>query len=378
MSNFAVKKNTVPETVTVEGTAKRNIIRRGGGGGKSRKDGLAGGSIDDGSLYDDPYALDERDPNYDSEEESPRAVIPTKAPLSREEIARSKMTLTAYKKRIQPIIREFLTSYVVDDVVDSLQEIAAPEYSYEFVKRLINSSIDRTDHEREQVSRLLSCLYPDTLSSSMIEKGFERLFEIIDEIELDAPLAKTMVASFLARAVVDEVIPPAFLQDSVVCNLGGEIVEQAKLLLSRDHGGAKLERIWGPGDGRPVEELKVAVDQLLLEYILSNDLDEAIRCLKELNASQFFHEVVKRAVVLAMEKTEAQRKAISELFAELAGIQLMSQGQAEKGFHRLYDILSDLTLDTPNASQILDAFMEQAKQDGVISGHFQKPGKVSA
>lgn len=122
MSSFAVKKNNVPETVTGEaGTAKRNIIRRGGGGGKGRKDGLAGGSVDDGSLYDDPYALDEHDPNYDSEEDGVRQVIPTKAPLHRDEIARSKLTLTSYKKKIQPIIQEFLTSYVVEDVVESLQ-----------------------------------------------------------------------------------------------------------------------------------------------------------------------------------------------------------------------------------------------------------------
>eukprot|EP00599_Poterioochromonas_sp_BG-1_P004928 CAMPEP_0173143998 /NCGR_PEP_ID=MMETSP1105-20130129/6987_1 /TAXON_ID=2985 /ORGANISM="Ochromonas sp., Strain BG-1" /LENGTH=372 /DNA_ID=CAMNT_0014057627 /DNA_START=227 /DNA_END=1346 /DNA_ORIENTATION=+ len=366
MSSFAVKKNNVPETVTGEaGTAKRNIIRRGGGGGKGRKDGLAGGSVDDGSLYDDPYALDEHDPNYDSEEDGVRQVIPTKAPLHRDEIARSKLTLTSYKKKIQPIIQEFLTSYVVEDVVESLQEIAAPEYSYEFVKRLINTAIDRTDHEREQVSRLLSTLYPDVLSSNMIGKGFERLFEIIDEIELDAPLAKI--------AVVDEVLPPAFLSDSVVSNLGGEIVDQARLLLSRDHGGAKLEKIWGPGDGRPVEEMKVAVDQLLLEYILSSDLDEAIRCLTELNASQFFHEVVKRAVVLGMEKTEEQRKALSELFAELAGIQLMAQSQAEKGFNRLYESLPDLTLDTPNASQILEDFVSRAVKDKVVSANYKKP-----
>lgn len=122
MSNFAVKKNKVPDTVTGEaGSAKRNIIRRGGGGGVARKDGLAGQSVDDGSLYDDPSALDEHDPNYDSEEDGARQVIPTKAPLHRDEIAKSRLTLTAYKKQILPVIREFLTSYVVDDVVESLQ-----------------------------------------------------------------------------------------------------------------------------------------------------------------------------------------------------------------------------------------------------------------
>lgn len=84
------------------------------------------------------------------------------------------------------------------------------------------------------------------------------------------------------RAVVDEVLPPSFLNDPIVCNLGGEVVEHAKRMLSREHVGAKLESCWGPGDGRPVEELKIAVDQLLQEYLLSSDIEEATRCILEL------------------------------------------------------------------------------------------------
>lgn len=88
---------------------------------------------------------------------------------------------------------------------------------------------------------------PDILSSSMIEKGLERLFEIIEEIEKDAPAARSIVAAYIARGVVDEIIPPSYLVDPVACDLGGDMIERAKLLLSRDHGGAKLEKIWGPG-----------------------------------------------------------------------------------------------------------------------------------
>ena len=108
-------------------------------------------------------------------------------------------------------------------------------------------------------------------------KGFERLFEIVDEIEKDVPTARDMVAKFISRAVVDEVLPPSFLSDAVVCNLGGEIVEHAKRMLSRDHGGGLLDRSWGPGDGRPVADMKVALDQCLQEYLLSGDLPEAAR-----------------------------------------------------------------------------------------------------
>jgi programmed cell death protein 4 len=235
---------------------------------------------------------------------------------------------------------------------------------------LINAAIDRGDQEREQVSQLLSALYPDILSMNMIGKGFERLFEIVDDIEIDAPQAGNIIASFIARAVVDEVVPPSFLSDSVVRNLGGDIIQHAILLLSRDHAGAKLERIWGPGDGRPVEDLKVSVDQLLAEYLLSCDFDEAERCLRELHAPQFHHEVVKRAVTMALDKSEENQIAMSKLLAAWSSINLLSVQQAEKGFNRLFKSISDIVLDVPNARSVLMAFLERAKADNVVSAEF--------
>ena len=84
-------------------------------------------------------------------------------------------------------------------------------------------SLDKADRERELVSKLISVCYPDILSSNMIGKGFERLFELVDEIEKDVPNARDMISSFIARCVVDEVLPPSFLVDPIICNLGGEV-----------------------------------------------------------------------------------------------------------------------------------------------------------
>jgi programmed cell death protein 4 len=216
-----VKKSTVPETVTgEEGTAKRNIIRRGGAP-KDRKENAAGGFCDDGSTYFDPASLDVRDPNYDSEDESGYKFIPD-AFHNRDSIARSKLTLTKYKKTIEPLITEFFVTGDVDDMILNIQEIDAPEYAYECVKRAVNMSFDKSDRERELVSQLLSIGYPDLFSSSIVGKGFERLFEIIDEVMKDVPAARDYLAKFLARAVVDEILPPIFLSDPVVCNLGGQ------------------------------------------------------------------------------------------------------------------------------------------------------------
>jgi MA3 domain len=83
-------------------------------------------------------------------------------------------------------------------------------------------ALKQQDHERELVSRLLSAAYPTLLDSDTVARGFQRLFEMIDDLQLDAPAARPLAASFLARAVVDEILPPSFLRDPIMARLGGE------------------------------------------------------------------------------------------------------------------------------------------------------------
>jgi programmed cell death protein 4 len=280
------------------------------------------------------------------------------------------MTLTEYKKEITPIVKDFLAHGEIDDVIASIEGVNAPEYSYEFIKRAINMSFDENDRERERVSKLISAGYPNVWSSNMIGRGFERLFEHVDDIEKDCPKVREMCSIFLARCVVDEVIPPSFLSDSVVCNLGGEIVHHSKRMLSRDHCGANLERIWGPGDGRPVEEMKLAIDQLLAEYLSSCDLEEACRCIKELNAPEFFHEVVKKALSMVFDKSEADQQAICNLLIFLIEKDMLTTLQAVKAFKRLNDRLDDLILDVPDAVNILTKFTAWALDESILPANF--------
>ena len=72
-----------------------------------------------------------------------------------------------------------------------------------------------------------------------------------------------MVGSFLARAVVDEVLAPTFLSDRNNTHPGDFVVEKAVSLLLREHCTASLEPVWGTGDGCPVSELNEIMDQLL-------------------------------------------------------------------------------------------------------------------
>ena len=382
MSSFAKKLDTQLSTKTgLEGTAKRNILRKGNHSHSSaRKEHATGRAvIDDGSVNPVTGAIDISDPNYDSEDDggigfelATRAINKSRKVRSHSDlqVGKSEMTLSGYKDKIKPIVSEYLATGEVGDALLALEQVAAPEYSYEFVKRCINASLDANDRERERVSRLLSIGYPDSFSSNTVGKAFERLFEQADEIQIDCLNARELLSIFLARAVVDEVLPPSFLTDSVVANLGGEIVSHAKLLLSLGPSGVPLERVWGPGDGRPVAEMKLAIDQLLTEYLSSSDLQEACRCIKELNAPEFFHEVVKRAITTVLDKGEEAQQAIGNLFIYLVEADMLTVQQTAKGFVRLHDRLDDLVLDAPDAGQTLGKFTAWAIEENLLPANF--------
>ena len=67
-------------------------------------------------------------------------------------------------------------------------------------------------------------------------------------------------------------------------------------------------------------------------------------------------------------------QATSALLCALcaSAVPLLSAHQAQIGFKRLRDALPDLTLDVPNAAQILDQFEVRARADKVIPADEQQ------
>jgi len=367
-----------------KGTAKG--AKAMGGAGKAEATSFLRGDDQDGPAY-----LDKGDPNYcpDEDEEgivlvsSGRDSLPPGSP-KREAYdpeggggvppAMSLAgdgsphipDLAAFKLAVIDIVTEYFASDTPEEVARALLELRAPRFHYEFVKRAISMAMDRGSKEREMVSRLLSFLYEKPLSTDEIGQGFERLFEVVDDLAIDIPAAKTILSQFLSRAVVDELLPPSFLADPAVQGAGDEVVEQSMRKLSLNHGTVRIEKVWGPGDGRPVEELKQALDQLLLEFLSNGDTAEATRCVHELATPHFHHELVKRAVVNAMDKGAGAQASMSGLLKHLAEQQLLSTEQTVQGFQRLIQIIDELILDTPSAKAVLSGFLERAVADELL------------
>jgi programmed cell death protein 4 len=381
------------------GSSRRNITRKNtkensqlydnkkkkqGGSGK----GKWGGPLDDSDMVEAKVGpLDENDPLYDQTEEgniilsSSNGIKYTRKdsigydPVAEGVVYGPLLTLAEFKLRLGDAVKEYFDSADSDEVISSIEEMKCKEYHPEVVKRAISLSLDEGPRERELVSRLLTCLHPRPLKDIDVEKGFEILLDSLDDLCIDIPDAKEMVGCFLARAIVDEVIPPAFISNRNNSHPGDGVVERAVSLLSREHCTARLEKVWGPGDGRPVSELKEVIDQLIEEYLLSMELDEAARCVREMNAPHFHHELVKRGVKISMEKDgldhsdspSSSLDAIAALFSFLVKNAIVSEHQVAKGVSRLHKILPDLVLDVPAAPAMLDEFEKMAIEGGCMT-----------
>jgi programmed cell death protein 4 len=379
------------------GSSRRNITRKKGGNenihdSKKKKQGGAGkGKWDeryDGSdALIDPDVLDKNDPLYNDFEDETQYVLTGSGavvgdgetlngydPETERAVYGPMLTLSEFKIRISESIKEYFDSADADEVIRGIQEMKCKPYHPEVVKRAISLSLDEGPRERELVSRLLTSLHPIPLEDADVSKGFDILLDSLDDLAIDIPDAKGIVGSFLARAIVDEVLPPAFISNRNNSHPGDEVTEKAVSLLSREHCTARLEKVWGPGDGRPVAELKEVVDQLVEEYLLSRELDEAARCVREMNAPHFHHELVKRGVKIAMEKdgldhaesSISSLDAIAALFSFLVKNAIISDYQVSKGISRLHKVLPDIKLDVPAAPAMLKEFEIMAKEGGCL------------
>lgn len=157
--------------------------------------------------------------------------------------------------------------------------------------------------------------------SKCISTGFDKIFEIINELNKDVPCVNALIACYLTRCVVDEIVPPRYIVDwlrkcetmkaeceneeavndtagtegpdvcdemnqdkrEMVKNIG-DIINRTKVHLSHPHYSNKLQHIWGVGsitgddDGYASEqhianniisstvELKQKIDAILSEY----------------------------------------------------------------------------------------------------------------
>ncbi|XP_071692855.1 MA3 DOMAIN-CONTAINING TRANSLATION REGULATORY FACTOR 1-like [Rutidosis leptorrhynchoides] len=324
-------------------------VKKDGGGGK----GTWGKLLD----TDDDIQLDRNDPNYDSGEEPYQLVGSAISD-----------PLDEYKKKVASIINEYFTTGDADLAASDLKELGSSEYHPYFIKRLVSMAMDRHDKEKEMASVLLSALYSDVISNTQIKQGFFMLLESADDLAVDILDAVEILALFIARAVVDDILPPAFVtrakKSLSESSKGFQVLQTAmKSYLSAPHHAELVERRWGGSTHVTVDDVKKRISDLLREYAESGDTSEACRCIRQLGVAFFHHEVVKRALILSMENRSTE-PLILKLLKEASEEGLISSSQMVKGFSRLRESLDDLALDIPSAKPLFESLAKQAVSEG--------------
>ncbi|KAL0284544.1 UNVERIFIED_CONTAM: ma3 domain-containing translation regulatory factor 1 [Sesamum calycinum] len=351
----------------VGGVAVRHVRRSHSGKLiRVKKDG-AGGKGTWGKLLDTDGEsfIDRNDPNYDSGEEPYELVGSTVSD-----------PLDEYKKAVVSLVEEYFTTGDVEVAASDLRELGSSEYHPYFIKRLVSMAMDRHDKEKEMASVLLSALYADVIMAAQISQGYFMLLESADDLALDILDAVDVLALFIARAVVDDILPPAFITRASKMlpesSKGFQVLQTAeKSYLSAPHHAELVERRWGGSTHLSVDEVKKKIADLLREYVESGDTSEACRCIRQLGVSFFHHEVVKRALVLAMEIRTAE-PLILRLLKEAADEGLISSSQMVKGFTRLTESLDDLALDIPSAKKMFQSVVPKAISEGWLDASFVK------
>jgi len=104
---------------------------------------------------------------------------------------------------------------------------------------------------------------------------------------------------------------------------------------------------------------------------VANELEEAVRCVHELDAADFGHEIVKRTVFPALELGREALPTAVVLLQTLLLRQAIQASQITKGMVRAVLGLRDLSLDVPAAESSLLALLNLMLQDKLITQEFK-------
>lgn len=316
-------------------------------------------------VYEDEEP-DARDPNYDEVAQGDTVYATVVPELDEKEL----------EKTVNPIVKEYFEHGDTKEVQALLKGLNLGAHKFEFSSLALSLSLEGKASHRELTSRLLSDLSGKVMSQADMARAFDKMLKELPELILDTPEAPKMLGQFLARAIADHVLPMAFLElykGKVDCVHARVALDRAAVLLSMKREMVRLDNVWGVGGGlRPVKHLVKEMTLLLKEYLVSGELSEAERCLKELEVPHFHHELVYEAVVMVLESTgNTAIRMMMKLLQSFWKTGLVTVDQMNRGFQRVYDELPEICVDVPHAHSIMETFVDLCYQESVITKHLR-------
>ena len=291
----------------------------------------------------------------------------------------------AFKRDVEKRCREFFSHCSVEEFDRALAETIAAQgggagasdakcgLEAHCVKRMIACALDRGAREREMCAQALAATRASgTLDAEDFERGFDRVLAEVADLKIDFPDAVAECVTFLARAVADDVVSVTYLETA--CSRDGygegrDVAKSAKMTLADASGESRVRKAWGGPEGYSADNAKIEMRDIIDEYLMSRDGAEAERRLRRLNMPFYHHELVKKALTLAIEQSILTPNVIEkvvDLLKYIGRSSVVNGSQMAKGFARTATALKDVSIDVPKAPEIFGELIERAKRAGLL------------
>lgn len=227
-----------------------------------------------------------------------------------------------------------------------LRDLGVPFFHHELVKGALLTVLQNPGTHGGPIKALLASLAASGLiSPTQMEKGFQRIVDNLEDIKLDLPSADGALRALMDAAREEGWLDPEFAATPT-----------AAVLTSLSSAGAASGTA---SDARSVFAFKDRCAAIVTEYFSSADVEEARRCLEELNAEGLHHLFIKKAISMALDRGGRERELVAELISGLFP-KTLTRDQAGLGFTMLLDSAEDLSLDVPNALHLISLFLGRA------------------
>jgi programmed cell death protein 4 len=313
----------------------RGQPKKGGAGGKHTW-GAPGCELN--------YAyLDKNDPNYDSEEGGNVVMVCVENNGSGGDVddndenkVRKEIDVNELDAEIKPVILEYFQNGDTIEVIDHLKCYDLRKLKSHLVSYFIQIALEHNNTCKELMSRLLRDLTFELLNEEDFVNGFDLLLKNLSDLTLDNPDAAEKTGTFIARAIADNMITKDYMErfyDASNHDMNNEHIRQAvdscRVLVQMNNHLFQLSHIWGNKGGfLAVKQLTDKINEIIREYYDSRDMNEAVRCLKELSVPHFHHEFVFEALDFALEKSNDDSiELITDLLATLCKAVIVTYDQ---------------------------------------------------
>jgi len=343
--------------------------------------------------------LDSKDPNYDSEDNANVVMVCVENNEKRGQMASAgadvdddeedsvnenlkELFTEDLESEIKLVILEYFHNGDTIEVIDHLKCYNFFKIKPQLISYLIQIALEHNNTCKELTSRLLRDLIIELFVEKDFVQGFDLLLKNINDLILDNPEASESIGTFIARSIADKVIRRSYLErflstetkpvDSTLPDLNNEkikkAIESARLLVNMNDHLYQLSHTWGNKGGfLAVKELSDKINELIQEYHDSGDVEEAIRCLRELNVPHFHHEFIYEALDFSLQNgNDNSIDLMTNLLKRLCDSVIITYDQLKIGFTRLFDVLPDISLDVPNANLLMDKILNQCHSKGFI------------